>query len=103
MPFIDDMHSHHLTLLNALDGREVTYTPTGGTPRVLSGMLQAFSELSSGESVDVVVAQPVLSVRTADVPELQTGDQFSVDGQDYEVAVIRPDSEGITEIMLEKL
>jgi hypothetical protein len=103
MPFIDDMHGHHLTLLNALDGREVTYTPTGGAPRVLSGMLQAYSELASGESVDVVVAQPVLSVRTADVAELQTGDQFTVDGKDYEVAVIRPDSEGITEIMLEKL
>jgi hypothetical protein len=103
MTFMDDMHGHHLTLLNALDGREVTYTPDGGTPRVLSGMLQAFSELVGGESVDVVVNNPVLSVRTQDIPEIQTGDQFTVDGKDYEVAVIRPDSEGITELILEAL
>lgn len=100
---MDDMHGHHLTILNALDGREVTYTPDGGTPRVLSAMLQAFSELVNGDSVDVVVANPVLSVRTQDIPEIQTGDQFTVDGADYEVAVIRPDSEGITELILEKL
>jgi hypothetical protein len=38
-----------------------------------------------------------------DVPELAAGDVFAIDGQDYEAAVIRPDSEGITEIMMEKL
>jgi hypothetical protein len=103
MTFMDDMRGHHLTLLNALDGREVTYTPDGGAPRVLSAMLQAFSELVGGESVDVVVNNPVLSVRTQDIPEIRTGDQFTVDGKDYEVAVIRPDSEGITELILEAL
>jgi hypothetical protein len=103
MAFIEDMQERDLALLQALDGREVTYTPDGGSPRVISGMLQAFSELASGETVDVVVASPVLSVRTIDIPEIQTGDQFTIDGQDYEVAVIQPDSEGITELMLEKL
>ena len=98
---MEDMHAHHLTIMNALDGREVTYTPTGGTPRVLSGMLQAYSELVGGESVDVVVNDPVLSVRTQDIPEIQTGDRFTVGGKEYEVAVIRPDSEGITELTLE--
>lgn len=102
MPFLDDMHGHHLSILEALDGREVTYTPDGGSPRIISGMLQEFSELTGGETVDVVVTTPILSVRSADIPEIQTGDQFTVDGQDYEVAVIRPDNEGITELMLEK-
>lgn len=103
MPFIDDMHGHHLSLLNTLDGREVTYTPQGGSPRAISGMLQEYSELTGGETVDVVVTNPMLSVRTSDVPEIQVGDQFTVDSQDYEVAVISPDHEGITELTMEKI
>ena len=102
MAFIDDMQERDLALLQALDGREVTYRPLVGVPRVISGMLQAFSELAGGETVDVVVASPVLSVRTIDIPEIQVGDTFTIDEQDYEVAVIRPDNEGITELMMEK-
>lgn len=103
MAFIEDMQAHHLSLLEKLDGREVVYTPLVGVPRVLSGMLQSFSELAGGETVNVVVTNPILSVRTNDIPEITVGDQFSVDGQDYEVSVIQPDNEGITELMLEKL
>ncbi|MDB2414191.1 head-tail joining protein [Rickettsiales bacterium] len=103
MSFLDDMRLHDLSLLQTLDGRVVTYTQGGGSPRVLSGMLQEFTEIVGGESVDVVASRPVLSVRTADILEIQTADQFQIDGQDYEVAVIRPDSEGITELILEKL
>ncbi len=103
MPFIEDMQERDLALLQVLDGREVVYTPLVGAPRLLFGMLQAYSELVGGESVDVVVNQPILSVRTSDIPEIQVGDNFNIDNQDYEVAVIRPDSEGITELMLEKL
>lgn len=103
MPFIDDMAQHDLSLLEKLDGRVVTYTPDGGSPRTLSGMLQEFTEMVGGESIDVVGSNPILSVRTADIPEIATGDQISVGGQDYEAQVIRPDSEGITEIILEKL
>ena len=103
MPFIDDMHGHHQTLLDTLDGREVTYTPQGGSPRAISGMLQEYSELTGGETVDVVVSNPMLSVRTTDLPELQVGDQFTVELQDYEAVVISPDHEGITEITMEKI
>ena len=103
MPFIEDMAKRDLTLLQVLDGREVTYTPQGGSPRILSGMLQAFSELAGGETIDIVVNQPILSVRSIDIPEIAVGDQFTIDGEDYEVAVIRPDSEGISELTLEKL
>lgn len=103
MPFIEDMQERDLALLQALDGREVTYTPDGGSPRIVSGMLQEFAELTGGETVDVVVAKPVLSVRTLDIPEIQAGDIFTIDSQDYEVAVVSPDNEGITELMMEKL
>lgn len=103
MPFIDDMHDHHLSLLQTLDGREVTYSPQAGSPRTIAGMLQEYTELTGGETVDVVVSNPVLSVRTTDIAEIAVGDQFTVDAQDYEVAVISPDHEGITELTLEKL
>ena len=103
MSFLDDMRLHDLALLETLDGRVVTYTPDGGSPRVLSGMLQAFSELVGGETIDLVVNQPVLSLRTMDIPEIAVGDRFSIDSQTYEVAVIKPDSESITELLLEKL
>lgn len=103
MSFVDDIHDHHLSLLKMLDGREVIYSPSGGSPRALSGMLQEYSELTGGETIDVVVTSPVLSVRSIDIPEIQVGDQFSVAGLDYEVAVIRPDNEGIIELMLEEL
>jgi len=103
MTFIEDMQERDLSLLQTLDGREVTYTPSMGVPRVISGMLQEFTELTGGETVDVVVTNPVLSVRTIDVAEIQVGDQFTIDSQLYEVAVIRPDNEGITELTLEKL
>ena len=103
MSFLDDMRLHDLALLETLDGRVVTYTPDGGSSRVLSGMLQAFSELVGGETIDVVVNQPVLSLRTIDIPEIAVGDQFEIDTQTYEVAVIKPDSEGISELFLEKM
>ena len=103
MPFIETMQERDLALLQTLDGRVITYYTQSGSPRIVPGMLQAFSELSGGETVDIVVNQPILSVRTADVPEISLGDQFQIDGQNYEVAVIRPDSEGISELFLEKL
>ena len=103
MAFIEDMQGRDLALLQTLDGREIIYRPSVGVPRAVSGMFQAFSEAVGGETVDVVVNNPILSVRTMDVPELAVGDVFSIEGQDYEAAVIRPDSEGITEIMMEQL
>jgi hypothetical protein len=38
---------------------------------------------------------------TDGIPELATGDRFTIDGKEFELVVIRPDSEGITELMLE--
>lgn len=103
MSFLDDMRLHDLSLMQTLDGRVVIYTPCKGTSRVIAGMLQEFSEMVSGESVDITSSRFVLSVRTADIPETQTGDRFQIDGAHYEVQVIRPDHEGITELILEKL
>lgn len=90
-----------MAILQALDGREVTFIPDGGASRIISGMLQALSELVPGDSVEVVASAPILSVRAIDVPELDVGDRFQIDGKDYEAVVIRPDNEGMIEIRLE--
>ena len=74
MAFIEDMQGRDLALLQTLDGREVTYTPSVGVPRIISGMLQSYAEVAGGESVDVIINAPILSVRTADVPEIAEGD-----------------------------
>lgn len=103
MSFMDSMAAHQLSIIEALDGRQVTYHPEVGTPRVIPAMLQSFSELVEGDSVDVVSRQPILSVRTIDIPDIQIGDQFTIAGDSYEVAIVRPDSEGITELFLERL
>ena len=102
MAFIEDMQGRDLVLLQTLDGRTITYTPDGGSPRIVAGMLQSYAEVAGGESVDVIINTPILSVRTADVPEIAEGDAFSIDGQDYTAAAVRSDNEGITEIMLER-
>jgi len=112
MSFISDMENRDLAILQALDGREVIYTPSNLSPtsgahtsvsRTISGLFQQFSETNQGESVGIVGAQPILSVRTIDIPEIATGDQFTIDNLNYKATVILPDSEGMTEIIMEKL
>ena len=95
------MAERDLAILQALDGREVTFIPDGGASRIISGMFQALSELVPGDSVEVVASAPILSVRAIDVPELDVGDRFQIDGKEYEAVVIRPDNEGMIEIRLE--
>lgn len=103
MSFIDDMQERDLSLLQTLDGREVTYTPSGGIARAISGMLQEFTEIVNNGSVDVMATHPVLSVRAVDIPEIATDDAVTVAGVNYKVTSIRPDNEGIIELILEKL
>lgn len=103
MSFLEDMHLHHESILDTLDGRLITYTPYGSAPRAISGMLQEFTEMIHGESIDINSTRPILSVRSDDVPDIQTGDMIDVEGANYQVEVIQPDSEGITELVLERL
>ena len=103
MSFLQKFHEHDLALIQMLDGRDVIYTPDGGSPRVISGMLQDFSKMASGETIDVVSSVPTLSVRIMDVPEIKIGDLMNIESQDYKVRIIRPDNEGMVEIELEIL
>ncbi len=103
MAFIDDMQERDLALLQALDGRDILYSHQGHTLSLIKGMFQNFSELTGGETVDVVVSSPVLTVRSVDVPRATCGDFVLVDDITYEVVVVRPDNEGMIELILQEL
>lgn len=103
MSFIKNMQEHDLSLLQTLDGQYIVHLPKQGNPRVIDGMLQEHTQMIPGGNVEVVSTHPVLLVRSIDLADIQVGDKITVDNKTYEIAVIRPDNEGITEITLEKL
>lgn len=100
MNFIKNMDSHHLSILQMLDGREFSYIPQWGAPRAINGFLQAHSELIDGDSVDIVTKKTMLYIRTIDAPEIVIGDEFVVEDKSYKVSVIIPDEEGMTQLTL---
>ena len=66
-------------------------------------MLQEHTQMIPGGNVEVVATHPILSARSIDLEDVNIGDKIAVDSQTYEVAIIRPDNEGIIELVLEKL
>ena len=103
MSFVKNMMEHDLTLLQTLDGQYIVYTPKQGKPKVIDGMLQERTAFIPGGHVEMISTEITLSVRSIDSVDMQTGDKIAVDSQTYEIAVIRADNEGITELLLEKL
>lgn len=103
MSFVDNMDTHHLSLLQALDGRTIRYVPQHKPSYLITGMFQSFTELAEGESIDLVTTSPVLSVRSSDVPDISANDKMVIDQKEYKVSIVKPDSEGITELLLEAL
>ena len=103
MSFIKNMMEHNLTLLQALDGQYIMYMPKKGKSKVIDGMLQMRTAFIPGGHVEMVSTEAILSVRSVDSVDMQAGDEIAVDAQTYEIAVIRTDNEGITELVLERL
>lgn len=103
MTFIDNMDNHQLAILEALDGRTIIYTPQGGLSKQIKGLFQNYTQMLGAENIDIISSQPVLSVRTSDVMGIKTDDTINIASKSYRIAVIRPDSEGITELILEVL
>lgn len=103
MSFVKNMQDHDLALLQTLDGQYIIYTPKQGNPRVIDGMLQTRASLIPGGHVEIVTTETILQVRAVDGNDMQVGEKIAVDNNTYEIASIRADNEGITELVLEKL
>lgn len=103
MSFIKNMQEHDLSLLQALDGEYVLYTSSQGFTRVIDGMLQTRTAFASGGYAEMVTTETILQIRVMDSQNMQIGEKIAVDNQTYEIAAIRPETEGITELLLEKL
>ncbi len=103
MGFVKNMMEHDLALLQTLDGQYIIYTSKQGKPRVIDGMLQTRAALIPGGSIEMISTEIILSVRAIDSHDMQVGEKIAVDNNTYEIASIRPDNEGITEVSLEKI
>jgi len=103
MSFMKNMQEHDLSMLQALDGEYILYTSKQGKQRVIDGMLQIRGSFIPGGTVEMVATESVLSVRSIDAQDMQVGDKIAVDDKAYEIAAIRPQMEGISELVLERL
>ncbi len=102
MSFMKNMQEHDLSLLQALDGEYILYTSNQGKQKVIDGMLQTRTAFVPGGHIEMVTNEAVLQVRSIDSHDMQIGEKIAVDSKLYEIAVIRPDNEGISEVVLER-
>jgi hypothetical protein len=103
MSFMKNMQEHDLSLLQILDGEYILYTSSQGKQMVIDGMLQKRASLIPGSYGEMVSTETVLHLRAVDSQDMQVGEKIAVDSQTYEIAVIRAETEGMTELVLEKL
>ena len=80
----------------------VSYTPNGGSSSNINVIFNNEFNLVDAGEVGVESSTPVVTCKSSDVPNIQQGDQFTINSVNYQVVIIRPDGTGITEIQLEK-
>lgn len=87
-------------------GTAAVYTPSGGTAAALNGVFDEAYESAFG-SPGAGVVQPVLVVRTADLPEGAafgefTGDRVAIGDRTFVPRAAEPDGTGMTRLILEE-
>lgn len=82
-------------------GIDATYTPDGGSPRTVKGVMERdyFSETGG---IGIQTEALVFQVVDADVPELAVGDGFVLLATAYTVVEVKPDFHGMTDIVLNR-
>lgn len=93
------------TLLSADDfGVVATYTPAGGSPSAVTGILDRNPMVAfEGQFGAVRTRDSVFLCATATLPAgAADGDALSADGEDFTVRDLAPDGVGMTRITLEK-
>lgn len=88
-------------------GEPVVYTPTGGSPVTINGIVIKQMADAVFENADAIANSVMVHVRTTDVPQLAEGDLFEVplDGGTYIGSAqqsFRADGKGMTMVTLAK-
>jgi hypothetical protein len=83
-------------------GIDVTFTPDGAAGRTVKGIINRdyFSETGG---VGIQTEAYILQVVDADVPELAVGDQFTINATTFRAVEIKPDFDGMSEVVLNKV
>lgn len=82
-------------------GFDVTYTPAGGSARPIQAIVDR-TYVSEIGGVGIQTESVVFQVVDADVPELAVGDAFTYQGTNYVAVEVKPDFNGMTDILLNK-
>lgn len=81
-----------------------SYTPQVGDPATISAIFdKGYQAGSDGGEVEIEGIKPTLTVKDADIPNIQHGDSFTISSKNYTVVGIEADGTGITELILEEL
>ena len=84
-------------------GEDVTYTPSGGAPDVISGIYNSVHEAIDEQGVVVSTVHPNLGIRLSDLAaEPGPEDTVVIRGNTFEVTSVAEDGEGGATLLLEK-
>lgn len=101
-----DWAAHEEGILHRLK-EDVIYTPlAGGGPFTIDGVFfgQYAERVYRNDMVSYVESsEPSVHVKTSDVPSIAHGDAMTVRGIAYTVCNIRPDGDGVTQCLLERV
>ncbi len=101
MAFDDDAVSASEDIVDAV-GESVVYHG-GGSPATITAIFDRDSILVEGDELEYQTFDALLTAKSSDVPGLEEGHMFTVDGVDYECVLPQPDGLGLTNIRLNKL
>jgi hypothetical protein len=82
-------------------GLDVLYTPDGGSPRTVKAIVEQDYYSETG-GVGIQTGALVFQVVDADVPELAVGDGFELLSVAYVAVEVKPDFNGMTDVVLNR-
>lgn len=84
-------------------GVDATFTPSGGSATTVKVIFDKdFQEADAGGSITFAIEVPRALGRTSELGSAAEGDALVIDGVDYQILVVMPDGQGMTELRLEK-
>lgn len=92
--------SLHAARMLAIVGEDVQYTPINGVARTLRGEFRIPPAIAT-VGIGMQAFDPVLTIRTSDLPDAGTGDTIVRAGVTYSVVSAEPDGTAFTRLILQ--